>query len=68
MAMSTKQIASLRKKLSLNLEQFGKLFGVSHSAVSLWEHGKRTPSAAVVILMQQKQAELAAKKNLQNSR
>jgi DNA-binding transcriptional regulator YiaG len=65
MTISKQAIASLRKSLAMTLEDFGALFGVSHSAVCLWEQGKRRPSRAAAILMQQKRAEVAAKKNLQ---
>lgn len=65
MQISRRTITSLRKALAMTLEDFGALFGVTHSAVSLWESGKRRPSRAAAILMHQKRAEVARQKNLQ---
>lgn len=40
---SIKGLKSLRAKLGLSAEQFGKLVGVSGQSVYLWERGKTTP-------------------------
>jgi DNA-binding transcriptional regulator YiaG len=40
---SAKNLASLRKKLSLSAADFGKLLGVSGASIYLWEEGKTRP-------------------------
>jgi DNA-binding XRE family transcriptional regulator len=35
------ELQFIRKFLSMTTTEFGKAFGVSHSAVSQWENGKR---------------------------
>ena len=42
------RIRSARTRLGLSLVDVGKALGVSHSAVSRWETGARTPSPRMI--------------------
>ncbi len=49
--LSGSEIRYIRKYMYLSMEEFGKIFGVSHASVSKWEHSKNgiTPSSDVYI-------------------
>ncbi len=51
--MKKTQIKRLRKSLGLSRATFGELLGVSGRTVESWEQGLRTPSKAVILLMQE---------------
>ncbi len=48
------RIRASRKALSINQTEFGKMLGVSRSAVQKWELGENIPSNAAIELMAQK--------------
>ena len=45
------ELRFIRKFLCKTTSDFGNLFGVTHSAVSLWENGKRKVSPAIEFLI-----------------
>lgn len=45
------RLKQLRKTLNLTLEEFGKSLGVTHTALSLWENGKRSISDPMINLI-----------------
>lgn len=49
--MNTIEIKEARKKLKLTQTEFGKLLGVSISAVQMWESGKRNISNTALKLL-----------------
>ena len=49
-----KRIRASRKTLSINQTEFGKMLGVSRSAVQKWELGENIPTNAAIELMAQK--------------
>lgn len=51
-------IRQKRRRLGLSQVKFGAMFGVSHAAVSEWEHGKSDPPGSVTYWLY---VELAAK-------
>jgi DNA-binding transcriptional regulator YiaG len=44
-----RDIESLRTHLSMTQAEFGKLFGVTHAAVSSWESGNQVPSSETFV-------------------
>lgn len=47
----SKRLMLLRQKLGLSQEELAKRLGVSRSAVSLWELGKRSPDIPTINLL-----------------
>lgn len=52
--MVNNRIRASRKTLSINQTEFGKMLGVSRSAVQKWELGENIPTNAAIELMAQK--------------
>jgi len=49
--MTPEEIKALRKALTLNTRNFGKLTGVCGKAVEAWEYGVNKPSGAALVLL-----------------
>lgn len=50
--MSASEVKKIRDRLGLTQEQLAQKLGVTQTAVSYWEDGKRKPRGPVVILLQ----------------
>jgi transcriptional regulator with XRE-family HTH domain len=51
MANIDRRVRELRRRLGMNQEAFGRLFGVDQSTVSRWESGRQIPEGATLIRM-----------------
>ena len=49
--MTGKEIKALRKRLGMNQQAFGGLFGVTHFSVSVWENDHQRPKRGHVLWM-----------------
>lgn len=45
------RLRQLRKKNKLTAKEFSQIFNISHSSVSLYESGKRTPNIELIVKM-----------------
>lgn len=49
--MTSQEIITLRKSLKLSMSDFGKLFGVTPTAVQKWENGSNRPANLIEVSM-----------------
>jgi transcriptional regulator with XRE-family HTH domain len=50
--MTSQEIATLRKSLNLSMSDFGKMFGVTPTAVQKWENGSNRPANLIEVSME----------------
>jgi DNA-binding transcriptional regulator YiaG len=56
--MTAREVATYRKRLGLSKSALGRLLGVTHAAVVLWENGERQmrePTARLLKLLAERQ-------------
>ena len=51
MSKFSERLKELRKEFKLSQDELAKEVGVTHTAIGLWEQGKRVPNLDAVILI-----------------
>ena len=51
MSKFSKRLKELRKEFNLSQDELAKAVGLTHTAIGLWEQGKRVPNFDAVILI-----------------
>lgn len=61
-SMSATEVKRIRDRLGLTQVELAERLGVTQTAISYWEDGKRTPRGPVVILLKNLLAEIRSQK------